>query len=186
MHPLSIGRSESTNQTPEGLKGFWHRSPDRPRHLPALTFAILFLSSSDKGNLHWAFHLQHIVLNRFRGFLHLIYLSTTGISGSLDFPYGASHSPHIATGWWIPHGCTAMTGVVCHMTPNSRCFSVPLDKLGCCIAPRRRCQWKNCTQAPRATHRSAPTIKIARIQYSQIWWCPGVPGLFHHAWIRTI
>jgi hypothetical protein len=174
-------RSDDQNSRIRHLKGSWHRSSDRPRHLPALTSVILFLSSSDNGNLHWAFHPQHIVLNCFCRFLHLMYLSNMGIGGSLDFPYGASHSPHIATGWWIPHGCTAMTGVVCHMTPNPRCFSVPLDKLGCCIAPRRRCQWKNRMQAPHATHRSTPTIKIARIQHPQTWWCPGVPGPFHHA-----
>ena len=137
-------RSDDQNPQIRHLKGFWHRSPDWPRHLSALTFAILFLSSSDKSNLHWASHARHIVLNCFCGFLHIIYLSNMGISGSLDFPYCASHSLHIATGWWIPHGCTAMTGVVCHMTLNSRCFSAPMDKLGCCIAPHRRCQWKNC------------------------------------------
>jgi len=39
--------------------------------------------------------------------IYFSYLSTVAISGSSYFPYDASHSLHIASSWWIPHGCTA-------------------------------------------------------------------------------
>lgn len=70
-----------------------------------------------KGYLLWVFHARHLGLNCFRGFIFLIYV----YCDQWFIIFSLSHSLHIASSRWIPHGCTAHD---C-MTADSRCFSAP-------------------------------------------------------------